>query len=271
MTNKIFFTDLDGTLLNDQKTISPALKTALLKLLGKNHKLVLSSGRPYKSIAAVKEQLGLPDENVYISAYNGSFVIECATKKVLVEKRVSIDDILHISAVATNLGLHCHTYTDTHIIAKSQTPVLDFYTKTITLPVLIAPDWNKELKKAPFKALAVNLHSHEKLVALIQALKPWSDQKIMTVFSNPYYLEFLSFDSGKGAALTSICNYLQIPVENCLAAGDAENDLTMIEAAGTGIAMRNADPQLKEAADFVTYASNNEDGILPFLISFFEL
>jgi len=269
--NKILFTDLDGTLLNEDKTISPALKTALFQLLKNNNKLVLSSGRPYDSIAAVKSQLGLPDENVYISAYNGSYVYDCAAKKVLVEKRVNIEDIIHISTVASELGLHCHTYTDTTIVARSNTPELEFYRKTIQLPVVFSTDWQTQLVKPPFKALAIHLHSHENLVALIDALRPWSEQKIMTVFSNPYYLEFLPFHSGKGAALMSLCEYLNIPIKDCMAAGDAENDLTMIEAAGTGIAMLNADPALKEAADFVTYSSNTEDGLLPFIISFFGL
>ena len=98
--SKILFTDLDGTLLNDKKTISEPLKKALFQLLKNGNKLVLSSGRPFDSIAAVKEHLELPNENVYISAYNGSYVVDCSTGEVLVEKRVSIDDILHISDVA---------------------------------------------------------------------------------------------------------------------------------------------------------------------------
>ncbi|MDD2969447.1 MAG: Cof-type HAD-IIB family hydrolase [Lachnospiraceae bacterium] len=269
--SKILFTDLDGTLLNDKKTISDSLKKALINLLKSGNKLVLSSGRPYDSIAAVKEHLGLPDENVYISAYNGSYVVDCTTKEVLVEKRVAIEDILHISEEAGQMGLHCHTYTDTHIVSRSETPELQFYRQTIRLPLILSSDWENTLTKAPFKALAVHLHDHTKLVALIERLKNWADGKIMMVFSNPCYLEFLPADSGKGEALKAVCEHLSIPINHCMAAGDAENDLTMIEAAGTGIAMANAEPELKEAADFVTYHSNNEDGLLPFIISFFEL
>ena len=269
--SKILFTDLDGTLLNDKKTISEPLKKALFQLLKNGNKLVLSSGRPFDSIAAVKEHLELPNENVYISAYNGSYVVDCSTGEVLVEKRVSIDDILHISDVAGQMGIHCHTYTETHIVSKSETPELKFYRQTIKLPLILSSDWKSTLTKDPFKALAVDLHHHERLVAFIEALRTWADGKIMMVFSNPSYLEFLPASSGKGEALKAVCAHLSIPIKDCMAAGDAENDLTMIVAAGTGIAMANAEPELKEAADFVSYHSNNEDGLLPFIISFFGL
>ena len=85
------------------------------------------------------------------------------------------------------------------------------------------------------------------------------------MYSNANYLELFSKEAGKGAALLRLCEHLNIPRENSMAAGDAENDISMIEAAGLGIAMLNADEEVKKAADVVTGADNNHDGLVPFL------
>lgn len=84
---------------------------------------------------------------------------------------------------------------------------------------------------------------------------------LQTVFSNVQYLEVFHKDAGKGNALKWMCNYLHIPVENSFSAGDAENDMTMIQAAGTGIAMKNGDSRLKAVADVVTENSNHKYGL----------
>ena len=77
--------------------------------------------------------------------------------------------------------------------------------------------------------------------------------------------------SGKGKALEWLSNHLGIPIENTLAAGDQDNDISMIEAASMGVAMSNGAEHVKEIADKVTDRSNNEDGLVPILEDFFEV
>ena len=72
---------------------------------------------------------------------------------------------------------------------------------------------------------------------------------------------------GKGESLLEIAKYYDIPIEDTIAFGDEENDLTMIEAAGIGVAMGNAIDLVKEAADYITL-SNDEDGIADYLEKF---
>ena len=76
---KLFFTDLDSTLLNDEKTVSPLLREALIKMLSNGHKLTLASGRSLHSILKVKDSLDLgTDKGIFISAFNGSLIYDCA-------------------------------------------------------------------------------------------------------------------------------------------------------------------------------------------------
>lgn len=273
MENKILFTDLDGTLLRDgTKDISPEMKACLEELLSIGHKIVFSSGRPLNSILEVIESLGLPDSSgVYISAFNGALLYDCRNKRSLSEHRLSIDSVAYMLKQADAQGIHCHTYSDTHIIASADSPELQYYCRHIHLPVLYSYPVTAALTSEPFKLIAIHLTDKKALVDFQQSLLPWSLGHVATLFSNNRYLELFSAKAGKGNALTTLCNLLDIPLANAMASGDAENDLSMIEAAGFGVAMLNASPTIKESADFITSFTNNQDGLLLPLRQFFQL
>ncbi|MDD3205154.1 MAG: Cof-type HAD-IIB family hydrolase [Lachnospiraceae bacterium] len=269
MQRKILFTDLDGTLLNDEKQVSPALLQVLKQLQQLGHILVLSSGRPLDSIIEVKETLGLENQNLFISAYNGGLVIDCMTEKPLIEKRVSMEDVSHILEIAESSHTYCHSYTATHIVTAREGEELARYRTHIHLPYICNPDILSVLTEAPFKLLAIDLNDHAHLEVFREALYPWADGRIATLFSNPNYLELFPITSGKGFALKELCEKLDIPLANSMAAGDMDNDISMIEAAGYGIAMQNATSHIKEIADRITKKDNNHDGLLPFIQDFF--
>ena len=85
--------------------------------------------------------------------------------------------------------------------------------------------------------------------------------EITAQFSNDQYLEFYNHEAGKGNAILAVCRHFNIPVGNSIAAGDAPNDISMLQAAGIGVAMANAGPGVKEAADFVTSLDNEHNGL----------
>lgn len=109
--------------------------------------------------------------------------------------------------------------------------------------------------------LAADLHDHNKLEAFRLAISDWAEGRIQTIYSNDKYLELFRLDAGKGNALRFVCEYLGVPLSDAYAAGDAENDISMLQAAGCGIAMRNAPDPVKEAADMVTRSDNDQDGL----------
>lgn len=268
---KIFFTDLDGTLLNDEKQVSPALHNVLRKMQEMGHIIVLSSGRPLSAILPVKDMLQLDNEGLYISANNGSQILDCSTDICIMESRISYEDMQYIFKIAQETDTYCHTYTDTHIITPKDGPELALYTKHIHMPYICTDNIFRELEKEPFKILAIHATSHEHLETFKRALYPWAENRIATLFSNPLYLELFPATAGKGNALRELCSRLHIPLENSLAAGDMDNDISMLEAAGTGVAMANATEGVKSIADIVTQTDNNHDGLLPILKDFFHV
>ena len=67
--------------------------------------------------------------------------------------------------------------------------------------------------------------------------------------------------ANKGYGVEFLCDFLGVPIENAVAIGDEENDISMIRNAGVGVAMKNAVQSVKDAADYVTEHDNNEDGV----------
>ena len=93
---KIFFTDIDGTLLNDKKELTPETRKVIEKISEAGHYMVLASGRPMMSVMEVGEQLGIPDNNLYYIGSNGGIVVEAATSHVIMEKRLELKDVEYI-------------------------------------------------------------------------------------------------------------------------------------------------------------------------------
>lgn len=145
-----------------------------------------------------------------------------------------------------------------------------YYTTYVKMPVRLERDVPGSLSEAPCKCLAIHLENPEdhRLEALRQRLHDEFGDELTLVKSNPYYLEIDAQNATKGFALEWFCRYLGIARKNSISAGDAANDIPMLRAAGTGIGMSNGaveTPGLAEAADIVTTADNDHDGLAPIL------
>ena len=135
---------------------------------------------------------------------------------------------------------------------------LAYYQRFINTPTIINPDIFSVLHVEPCKCLLIERKDTDRLEALRQELLPWAQKEgISLAYSNPYYLEVFPAASGKGAAVRKLCELLSINPTFSLAAGDAENDISMITEAGTGIAMTNATEAVKKAATTITLCDND--------------
>ena len=258
---KILFTDLDGTLLNNRSQIDNEMKQALQEMTAKGHYLVLSSGRPLDSILEVKRLAGIDFPNVFIIASNGAVIYNCDTKEIVHEIRVSFEDVINVWNFAKKHHAHIQTYTSDSIITACEDEEIIFYRQRIHLPLILSDNPLEILTKPPHKLLFIDLHDHARIADIQSQLESAYGDRLQTVFSNPYYLEVFAKDAGKGNSLRYLCNYLDLPLKNAYAAGDAENDLSMLQAAGTAIVMCNGTDELKKHADIITKRSNDECGL----------
>ena len=208
------------------------------------------------------------DKNgVLISASNGTLIYDCDSRMPILEKRLPLSQVSYLQAKAEEFHLHIQTYTDDAIVTASENDEIRFYRRRIHLPLLLAQDYASVLPKEPLKMLAIHLSDHNRLTAFCDAISDWAAGKIQMIFSNDFYLELFHKDAGKGNSVRFLCDYFQIPLSDAYAAGDADNDISMIQAAGCGIAMANAAPEVKEAADVITPKDNDNDGLADFLRS----
>lgn len=258
---KLLFTDLDGTLLNNDSMVSPETKAFLDDFLADGNKLILSSGRPLDSILEVKKDAGLTQNGILLTCSNGTLIYDCDNQCSILEKRLPISYVSYLQKKAEEYGLHVHTYRDNAVISPADDEEIRFYRRKVHMPLIISPDLTQALDQGPFKMLAISLNDFEKLEAFREGIADWAADKIQTIYSNSMYLELFDRSAGKGNAVRFVCDYFNVPLSDTYAAGDAENDISMLEAAGTGIAMANAPDNVKKHADVITKLDNDKNGL----------
>lgn len=266
----LLFSDMDGTLLNNQSGLSPAMKEALDRMCESGHRLILTSGRPLPSILEVRSQLGLTYPNMLVIANNGALIYDCDTCKPILEQRLSPEDIRYLVEEAEKMQLHIHAYTDSHIVCHGMNEELRYYTRRIHLPLLTVRDIPSALENPSYKLQVIHLTDRGRLEAYREKVAPHCSGRVQMIFSNDQYLELLPAAAGKGRALSFVRDYLPAPASHTFAAGDAENDISMFEAARTAIAMANASDAVKAHANLITQKDNNNDGLLEILHEYFQ-
>ena len=266
MNTKIFFADLDGTLLSDNKTITPLTLQTLEEWTNKGHKLVLCTGRALDSVKHVRETLGLSNfPNMYLIGYNGGEIYDCTSHTLLNRIALTFDHVKSCFEIAKRHNIHIQTFSDTHIITEKDDDELKFYKKAVHTPAIITDNYMAYLDKEPCKCLAISLKDKELMKVFSEAITKELGPEVIAMTSTPNYVEMIPANSGKGFSVQWLCNYLGSPTGNALAAGDEMNDITMLQAAGISIAMRNGRDFVKEIATITTDADNNNDGLVPIL------
>lgn len=260
--DRIIFSDMDGTLLDDKKQLSSEIYDKIIDFTGKGGHFVLSSGRPLPSILETAEKLGLILPGTYIISFNGALVYDCGQNKSLRELRVPMDYVKKVLQLAEDMNIHAQTYTDTAIVSPKDDEEVAYYRQHIHMPVIVNEDPVSAMEKEPFKLLAVHLEADGRLQELKDALDSLLGDVLHTFYSSPFYLECCVKEASKGSAIRFLCDHLHIPMENSIAAGDEANDISMLEAAGMGVCMINGNENTKAAADYITKDDNNHNGFL---------
>lgn len=263
--NKIFFSDIDGTLLTSDKKVTPKTREALSNFVEAGNSFAICTGRDITSSLSVYRSLGLDFKGAYVVAYNGGLIYDVDNSKVIYREGIPIDRVRELLDMAKEYGVHVHTYNDNFILTESYNECVEYYRRVIKTPLILADDIMPFVDVPPCKIICIELHDHEKQDRFRRAVLDKYSNMLDSMYSNDYYLELIPRKSGKGNALIWLRDYLGINPENVIAAGDGENDMSMIQAAGVGVAMLNAPDNVKAVADIITETDNNHDGLAPIL------
>ena len=259
MNYKYIVLDLDGTLTNSEKEITAHTHRTILKAQHLGVRIILASGRPTFGITPLAKALELHHYNGYVLAFNGGKIINCQTQEVMYEKVLDASYIPYLYKQAVKNGVTIISYDDESIITEDPT---DIYVQKEAflnkMPVRQVDNFVEAINFAPSKCLIVG--EPEKLVKLEKELKRHLDGALEVYRSEPYFLEIVPLHIDKAKSLSLLFEKIGTTKEEVIAIGDGFNDLSMIQLAGKGVAMANAQESVKACADYVTL-SNEEDGV----------
>ncbi len=267
---KLLFTDLDGTLLTDDKRITPGNYNALMTALEQGHKVVITTGRPLKSAKIQAQKLGLDGDGCYIIAFNGAIVYDCGAEQVIYELPLPLHALYAVVDECNRRGVFVQTYDDVDVVVEPRNAgeVVERYCALIDMDWHTVEDIRRNLPKAPAKALVIDFAGREKTSQIEQWIRDNLSDEAECFFSSKFYLEVVHKGMDKGQAVKAMCQRLGVDISDAVAVGDEANDVSMIAAAGVGVAMCNGIPAAKAAADYVTEKDNNHDGIVEIVEKF---
>ena len=259
MKYKMIVLDLDGTLTNENKEITPKTFYALMKAQDLGVKIVLASGRPTYGIVPLAHQLHLSENDGYILAYNGGRIISCKTGETVFNQELDPQLVPLLYREAMDAGMEILTYQGEGIAATRKDNKYVIHEAFINkMPVVEYPDFCNQLVFPINKCLIVGdphpLHQLE--LRLAKSL----EGQLLVYRSAGFFLECVPMGIEKSQSLERLIGQLGIGREEVIAIGDGYNDKGMIEFAGLGVAMANASLEVQDSADYITY-SNEEDGV----------
>ena len=166
-------------------------------------------------------------------------------------------------------NLHIQSYSDTHILSARDTEELHRYAKINQLPYKVVECAADVVPEDPYKLIAITpAEQKEKNICFQKEVISQYAGEVHSFFSNDCYQEIVPEGISKGFAVRWFCDYLGIPIENSVAAGDAQNDVEMLKAAHVGAVMCNAFPGIAEYGNYVTEHDNNHDGVAEIIHKF---
>jgi len=256
---KLIALDMDGTLLNEEKKITPRTHQTIQRAKQAGVKVVLASGRPLQGLIPYLEQLELTSDEDFVISYNGSLVQRVGSGEIIHKTTLSGKDGSELLKVAEQLGVFIHAFSAEHgLITQQHNPWTDIESSLNGMDVSEHDFAQLSADDALTKIMFV---AEESVLDQAIANLPAQLREQYTVCrSAPFFLEFLHRDSNKGVGVAQLANILGLSAEQVMCAGDAENDLQMLQYAGLAVAMDNADAELKAIAHYIA-PSNKQDGV----------
>ncbi len=257
---RVLALDLDGTLTNHEKIITPRTMAALHAAMEKGVMLVLASGRPTVGIEPLAKQLDLYRKGGYILSYNGGTVLDCKTGDILYQNELPPALIPEICAFAKAHGVAVVSYNNDGVIGEHPNDPWALKECEINKIPMIGVDNLAEYIDYPISKMLLTLDP-VRMEFIEPDIKAQFRGRMDAYRSCAFFIEAVPLGVAKDASLAALLETLGLSRENLMACGDGMNDRSMIAFAGVGVAMQNAEDEVKKVADYVTIADNDHDGV----------
>ena len=258
--------DLDGTLTNHDKVVTPRTRQALLKAQEQGAIIILASGRPTYGIVPVAECLELEKRGGYILSYNGGNIVNAKTGEKLFSQFLPDAVIPILYKYAKEKSHALLGYAGNEIITEMpDDPYVKEESRINKMNIRKVDNLLDALEPHPTKLLMTGdptdmIKAEEELVEIL-------GEKMDIFRSAPFFLELVPKGIDKAQSLLRLLSKINLTPADLMAFGDGYNDLSMLKLASVGVAMANAAPEVRADADYVTL-SNEEDGVAEALLHF---
>ncbi len=265
MNIKLIAIDMDGTLLNSSNKITERTKKAIAMAKEKNVEVVLATGRVLKSALYYADLLNLDS---YIAACNGAILVD-NNGNDLYRKPIEKKKLEKIMEIGHDMSVYFHFYNeDTFFTRTYVKEIVDYYSSSSSSGKFTGQSIDVDIYKSiediaervdldVFKFLFID-NNLDKLLQLKERLGSIEGISISKSWANN--LEVMEEGVSKGRSLEHLCQLMNIPLDNTMAIGDNENDLSMLEIAGISVGMGNGAKSVLEKVDFIT-SDNDHDGV----------
>lgn len=268
MAIKLVAIDLDDTLLNPDRSISPVNRLTIIRTINAGVMVVLASGRTIQSMRPYAEELGMIGRKFPIICMNGAEIRDIDSKAIIERHAFTPEQVKICVNAVMSVGLPAQVYEDDCIIVTEKNDWTNKDTALTGLPNRLQ-NYNGELW-AENRSKILTCGEPELLKKVMTELKKQLDGIAHLILSKPYFLELLPLGADKGTALSWVAAKYGFRQEETMAIGDSWNDLGMISWAGIGCAPNDANPEVLAQADYIA-KNNHYDGAVAELLKHFIL
>lgn len=255
MAYRLLASDIDGTLITSRQELSEKTLSAINEMKARGKLFTLATGRP---ITGVSQYTHLVSSGVPLISYNGAMIIRPDNGEIVYERGLSEAAALEIIRRGNERGILVIAWAKNRLFANMMNDDVIGYSRITGERVNVFTDPMEPVNLGVTKCIW--LDCAENTVKYREELKsdPIDGAEFCT--STPQLLEFMCCGVSKGEGLKKVCEYCGIDISEAIASGDELNDMSMIKAAGLGVAMGNSHPEIIKAADHITL-TNDEDGL----------
>ena len=226
--------------------------------------MIVATGRMFRSVRPYLEEAGITD---LVVCYQGAAVIDPVTGTFVLHEPILLETAREAVILLTELGYAPNCYVDDRLFVAEHTEYSRMYSDFQHLPVEEVGDLAAWLTQPPTKLVAVA--DPPDIPALRSAVAAEFGDRIFLTTSLPYLLELGNPAVSKGTGIAFVAQQLGISLERVVSFGDGENDIELIEEAGFGIAVEDANPLLLARADWIC-PSADEEGVATVIDAYLE-
>ncbi|QBP18880.1 sugar-phosphatase [Acetilactobacillus jinshanensis] len=259
MDIKMIGIDIDGTLVNDKKQLTPVTEKVIKAAMRKGVKIVICTGRPLAGTQQYLNQLGITGRDNYVVGFNGA-IAQSTDGEIIDDYRLSYDNFLTNEMISRKFGVNFQIETPNAIYALNRdiSKYTVYEARLVHLPLKYRTP--EEIKPDLSISKTMWISEPDKITNLKKHIPQSLKDRMYIVQTEPVFLEAMHKGVSKGQTLIKLASQIGLKPENVMAMGDQGNDVSLMKYAGLGVGMANGIEDVKRNADFIT-KNNNENGV----------